>query len=106
MTRIAQSFDPRPTAIFAMSSTILLGSIQAIKEQGLRIPEDVSVVTFDDNLFMDFLNPPITRIAQPVEKIGQAAMKILYERIIEGNDLRAQILANPTLIARNSVAQL
>lgn len=70
-TKLAVDGPDRPTAIFALSNTILLGAVKAIRESGLRIPEDISVVSFDDNPYLDFLVPAITRIGQPVEEIGK-----------------------------------
>ena len=59
----------RPDAIFAFSTTILLGAIKAIRDLGLSIPEDVAVISFDNSRFLDFMNPAITRIEQPVNLV-------------------------------------
>lgn len=103
-TRIGITYQPRPTAIFAMSSTILLGSVQALTEQHVRVPDDISLVSFDNNQYMDYLNPPVSRVSQPISLIGQTAMKILYECICSGRKPTSQILMTPTIIRRNSVS--
>ena len=94
----------RPTAIFALSNTILLGAVKAIRESGLRIPEDISVVSFDDNPYLDFLVPAITRIGQPVEEIGKTAVRLLLESIREEVRCRTQLQLPPERIVRDSVA--
>lgn len=71
----------RPTAIFALSNTILLGAIKAIRESGLSIPDDISIISFDNNKFLDYLVPPITRISQPVEDMARLASRLLFEKM-------------------------
>jgi LacI family transcriptional regulator len=56
----------RPTAIFTLSNTIAMGCMKAIKEMNLRIPEDISLITFDDHLYLDYLSTPLSCVAQPV----------------------------------------
>ena len=94
----------RPTAIFTMSNTIMLGTMRAIKEHHLNIPDDISLISFDDNLYIDYLNPPITRVAQPVSSMGIAAIKLLVNTIIQNGELHSNMLLTPTLVNRNSVA--
>jgi LacI family transcriptional regulator len=76
-----------PTAIFAMSSTIALGVINVLKKQGYSIPEDISLIGFDDNIFLDYLATPLTCISQPVEEISEAAIKALINHLDGKNDL-------------------
>ena len=103
-TKLAVAGPDRPTAIFALSNTILLGAVKAIRESGLRIPEDISVVSFDDNPYLDFLVPAITRIGQPVEEIGKTAVRLLLESIREEGRCRTQLQLPPERIVRDSVA--
>lgn len=105
-TKLALASPARPTAIFALSNTILLGVIKAIKESGLRIPDDVSVVTFDNNTFLDFIDPPITRISQPTNGIGTLAVKLLMQGISERQPTGAQMQLQPQLIVCESVANI
>ncbi len=70
-----------PDAIFAFSNTIMLGALKAIKEAGKRIPGDIALISFDNNNYLDYLDPPVTRISQPIEKIGEIATDILIKRI-------------------------
>lgn len=104
-TRLATLLNPRPTAIFAMSNTILLGALQALRELRLSVPGDMSIISFDDFSFLDYLDPPVSRIAQPLKGIGRTAVKIMADCIEHGRVLNSQILMSPTLIRRGSVAQ-
>ena len=70
----------------------------------MRIPEDISVVSFDDNPYLDFLVPAITRIGQPVEEIGKTAVRLLLESIREEVCCRTQLQLPPERIFRDSVA--
>ncbi len=101
-TKSVLNLVPRPTALFALSNTILLGAVKAIRESGLRIPKDISVVSFDDNPYLDFLDPAITRIGQPVDAIGIRAFETLLQKIAREDNGPAQILLPPQLVIRNS----
>ena len=102
-TKVAMLKEPTPTAIFTLSNTILLGAIKALAEQGLTVPDKVSVVSFDDNIYLDYLQPPVTRIAQPTENMGIAAVKLLVTCIKEGRQLSTKIFMAPTIVSRDSV---
>lgn len=91
-------------SVFAYSSTILLGAIRAFRELGVKIPEQVGIISFDNNGFLDFLDPAITRIEQPLSEIGHLASQVLID-IIEHRHLDIsplQRLIAPTLIVRDS----
>ena len=80
-TKLLLGSNPCVTAIFALSNTILLGAIKAIREAGLRIPEDISIISFDNNRYLDYMVPPIHRVSQPVEDMAKLASRILFEKI-------------------------
>lgn len=94
-------------AIFAFSSTILLGVIQALRELHLQVGRDVGVISYDNNGFLDFLDPAVTRVEQHVKEIGQMAVDILFQ-IMEARRAglpepeAEQCLITPTLIVRAS----
>ena len=105
----------RPTAIFALSNTIVMGIIKAAEETGIRIPEDISIVSFDDSPFLDLLSPPITRISQPLNEMGALAFNIIMERLErkgEVGDETAQLRTNaqeflrPKMIMGKSIKHL
>jgi LacI family transcriptional regulator len=75
---------PRPTAIFAANDMIALGVLHAIRELGLRCPEDVSVMGFDDLDFDEFTSPSLSSVFQPGYQLGATAAHMLLERM-QGN---------------------
>ncbi len=94
-------------SIFAFSSTILLGTINALRELGIRIPADLSLISYDNNGFLDFLNPPVTHIAQPLRESGQMAIDALLELISSRHaglpdPAPIQRLIAPELVVRSS----
>ncbi|HIW51851.1 MAG TPA: LacI family transcriptional regulator [Candidatus Alistipes excrementipullorum] len=105
-TKLALSSASRPTAIFALSNTILLGAIKAIKESGLSIPNDISIITFDNNTFLDFIDPPITRMSQPVNEIGTLSVKLLMQSINEKKPINNKLQLQPQLIVCESVSNI
>ncbi|WP_295937481.1 LacI family DNA-binding transcriptional regulator [uncultured Alistipes sp.] len=104
-TKAALNRTDRPTAIFALSNTILLGAVKAIRESVLRIPEDISIVSFDNNPYLDFLVPAITRISQPLEEIGKTAVRLLLESIRENSRSQTQLQLAPHMVHGGSVKQ-
>lgn len=105
-TQLLLNSPQRPTAIFALSNTIGLGAIKAIREAGLNIPEDISLIVFDNNIYMDYMIPPITRISQPVEEMAKLATKLLFGAIESGKRPSTQIKLTPNLIPQESVKNL
>lgn len=102
------SGDNPPDAIFAFSTTILLGALTAIREKGLRIPDDIGIISFDNNRFLDYLDPPVTRIEQPVPQIGRIASDMLVkmiecskDKICDGTP-EGQIFIRPSLVEGRS----
>ncbi|WP_238472833.1 substrate-binding domain-containing protein [Desulforamulus profundi] len=76
--------EKRPTAIFAASDILALGVIKAVQECGLKVPEDMAVVGFDDIPFAADAEVSLTTVAQPKYTMGEMAAKILLEEIKEG----------------------
>lgn len=102
-TKILLQQKERPTAIFALSNTIAMGCLKALKEEKVRIPEDISIITFDDNPYLNFIEPPLTCVAQPVEDICKIAVKILFSKIVERGKTAQQVLLKTKLEVRESV---
>lgn len=95
-----------PTAIFAANDEMAMGAIKAIKSKGLNVPEDVSVIGFDDLKFSSIFEPSLTTVAQPAFQIGETAMELLMKLINEEEVLQEQIILEDTLIERESSARL
>lgn len=102
-TKLALNSANAPTAVFALSNTILLGAIKAIRESGLRIPQDISVISFDYSTQLDFIEPAVTHISQPVTNIGTLAIKILMQEISDRSRKAMQIKLPVELVIRDSV---
>ncbi|HEY6252009.1 MAG TPA: LacI family DNA-binding transcriptional regulator [Candidatus Angelobacter sp.] len=89
------------TALVAYNDFSAIGAIRSLREAGLRVPEDVSVVGFDDVNSAAYQNPSLTTIRQPWKKMAQIAAKTLLDRLI-GKRAPKQILVEPELIVRES----
>lgn len=72
------------TAVFAMADVIAIGAIRAIREFGLRVPEDISVVGYDGLDIGDFLQPRLTTITQPTELLTRRSADLLLEQVEQG----------------------
>lgn len=96
--------DPalRPTAIFASNDLIALGALAAIKQAGLRVPEDVSLISFHDVPFVSYLDPPLTTVRMPLVELGRRGMHKLL-RLIDGHEVDDEIISEaPELVVRAS----
>lgn len=93
-----------PDAIFAINDAVAIGAMAIIRERGLRIPEDVSVVGFDDEPYSKYFYPSLTSVWQPVYDLGMLSAKILMNHISNDQDdyeYRYELL-KPELMIRNS----
>jgi LacI family transcriptional regulator len=95
------------TALFAFNDISAIGSIRALREAGLRVPEDVSVIGFDDIPAAAYNYPALTTIKQPLSEMGRLAAEHLLKRISDGaeSDLPEEIMVEPELIIRQSTAR-
>jgi LacI family transcriptional regulator len=94
-----------PTALVTANNQMTLGALLAAKEKGLRIPEDVSVVGFDDPEWAPLTDPPLTTLAQPTYEMGVRAAKLLLDRIEYGRrEETSRELLEPWLEVRGSTA--
>jgi DNA-binding LacI/PurR family transcriptional regulator len=96
------------TAIFAQSDMLALGALTAIHARGLRVPEDVSIIGYDDIPVSSFLNPPLTTMRQPIRDVGALAARLLIDAIARRSagerDETNRHLLSPLLVVRDSVA--
>ncbi len=84
-TRKLLNHPHRPTAIFCANDEMAIGCIHEIKQEGLRVPDDISVMGFDDTRYAEMTDPPLTTIFQPAEEIGERTFYRLL-KAIEGNE--------------------
>jgi LacI family transcriptional regulator len=98
--------EQRPTAIFCCNDMMAIGLYRAIAELGLRIPDDVAVIGFDDIDLSQYLTPPLTTIKQPKHQIGEAAVGMLLERIKDRNLPARRVMLKTQLVVRKSTGTL
>lgn len=92
----------RPTAIFCISDTIALGAIAAASELGIKVPEELSITGFDNVENTTMFHPYITTVSQPCFKLGENAMKMLYQRINNKADSHEGMILDYEFIVRES----
>ncbi|MGA7754129.1 MAG: LacI family DNA-binding transcriptional regulator [Candidatus Sulfotelmatobacter sp.] len=93
------------TAIFAYNDISAIGAIRALQEHGLRIPQDVSVMGFDDIPGAAFHTPSLTTVRQPLNRMGEVAAQSLLERIEGKKEYPLEIAIEPELVLRESTAK-
>jgi LacI family transcriptional regulator len=92
----------RPTAIFAANDLMALGAIYAIQEAGLRVPEDIAIVGYDDREIANLTRPTITTVTMPCYEMGQAAAQLMSGSFENGENSEDLIKVQGTLIVRES----
>ena len=105
MTRRILAARPRPTALFAANNFIAFGAIQALREAGLSIPEEMSIAVFDDLPQGWVFDPFLTVVSQPAYEIGRQATELMLERLTGEAPAEPRTIVLPSeLIARRSTA--
>lgn len=99
------ALDNPPTAVFAGNDQQALGAYQAIRERGLRIPEDISVIGFDDLPVARWTNPPLTTIRQPVAEMAAEAMRMLLRHLETGTFGTQRVELATELVLRASTKE-
>ena len=98
----ALALDPRPTAVFAVNNMTALGAMQAVREAGLTVPDDIALVCFDDVEHLAVLSPFLTVVDQPAETFGSLAAELLLERVGRQEAPPRHVVLQPQLIIRQS----
>jgi DNA-binding LacI/PurR family transcriptional regulator len=96
----------RPTAIVAANDLMAMGALRELRKEGLRVPEDISVIGFDDIVFAALTDPQLTTIALPREEIGRAAVEALLNTIKQPNHLGREYKITSHLIVRESTGRV
>jgi LacI family transcriptional regulator len=107
--RIAKKWlteENRPTAIFAVNDITAIGIIHGLTISGVNVPEDVSVIGFDNIEFSIMVNPPLTTINQPAFDTGKLACKLLIDNLFENKNEFISLKLEPSLVERKSVKNL
>jgi LacI family transcriptional regulator len=96
----------RPTAVFTANSVLAEGVWRAASDLGLRVPEDVSIASFDDAAWMSMVNPGLTAVAQDAVALGAAAMSRLIERIENPLSPIETVVLDAAILPRGSTATI
>ncbi|RII33419.1 LacI family transcriptional regulator [Clostridium chromiireducens] len=96
----------RPTAVFAACDKIAIGAINAAKDAGIKIPEDISIIGFDDIEISEYLTPRLTTIRQSCNEIGRTAVDLLVEQINGKEKLKINKIVPVELVERDSCKRI
>jgi len=104
MSRILER-TPLPTAVLCSNDLTALGALRAIRRKGLRVPDDISVVGFDDIALAEFTEPPLTTVRLPREEIAGKAFEALLASLSDTTRMGAEYQISPQLVVRESTAR-
>jgi LacI family transcriptional regulator len=104
MTKALSSKD-RPTAFFIASDSMAIGALRAIHQHGVRVPEDISIIGFNDIEMAQYIHPPLSTVKVHTEFMGETAVDLLLERIQSERTLAKKIITPCELVIRESSSQ-
>ena len=99
------NLNERPSAIFAVTDLLAMGFIHGVRQAGVKVPDDVAVVGFDDIYFAPFFEVPLTTMALPKYEMGRIAVELLFDKIESGikpANRIDHIILRPELVIRES----
>jgi len=105
-TKLLLQRRQRPTAIFALSNNTAIGCIKALREENVVIPDDMSLIAFDDHPFLEYFATPLTCISQPTREICRLAIRNLFFMLANKEIKEKKILLQPELRYRKSVKNI
>ena len=100
------AMDNRPTAIFCFNDTMALGLMSRLQQKGIRIPEDISVIGYDNIELAEYFSPPLTTVHQPKRRLGKNAFEILLKRIKDKEHEKRVFEMHPEVVERSTVAKI
>ncbi|CZF85685.1 HTH-type transcriptional repressor PurR [Grimontia marina] len=100
------ALEERPTAIFCFNDIMALAAISTFRQAGLDVPNDISIIGYDNIDLAGFFSPPLTTIHQPKNRLGKTAIKLLMERLANKENQQQIFEMQPELIVRRSVKNL
>jgi len=105
MNRLLELPDP-PTAVFVCNDVMAIGALQSLRNRNVRVPEDMSIIGFDDIELASAVSPKLTTIQQPIVELGTQIVKTLIERIKQNDEKNrgTRNILNTTLVIRESCA--
>ena len=100
------AMDKMPTAVFCFNDTMALGLMSRLQQKGVRVPDDISVIGYDNIELAEYFSPPLTTIHQPKRRVGKNAFEILLERIKDKEHERRIFEMHPEIVERDTVKDL
>ncbi|MGC9404210.1 MULTISPECIES: HTH-type transcriptional repressor PurR [Vibrio] len=100
------AMDNKPTAIFCFNDTMALGLISRLGQKGINVPNDISVIGYDNIELAEYFSPPLTTVHQPKRRVGKNAFEILLERIKDKDHEKRIFEMHPEIVERNTVKDL
>jgi DNA-binding LacI/PurR family transcriptional regulator len=101
---LALAERPEVSAVFVANDQMAVGLLRAMHERGRKVPEDVSVVGFDDIPEAAYLTPPLTTVRQPFDEVGRRSLRLLLEQVDAGERIQRREIVGPLLVRRRSAA--
>jgi LacI family transcriptional regulator len=95
-----------PTAVFAAADKIAIGAIDALKDEGLSVPDDISIIGYDDIELAKYITPKLTTVRQNRKEIGKTAVDLLVKQIDEKAKLKINKIIPVELIERDSCKKI
>ncbi|MEK3854029.1 LacI family DNA-binding transcriptional regulator [Cytobacillus sp. FSL H8-0458] len=100
------SLEEKPTAVFVSGDHMAIGAMEAIKEKGLRVPEDISIIGYDDIEMAAYVSPKLTTVKQDTDRIGEAAGQLLVSQMDQKKKLLTKEVIPVELIIRESCTSI
>ena len=94
------------TSLFAQNDRMAVGAIRAIRDAGLRVPQDISVIGYDDIPLTSYFDPPLTTIHQPIDDFGRYGAQLLISAVKNEKHKRKQVRLDAQIVKRDSCATL
>ena len=100
------AMDKKPSAVFCFNDTMALGLMSRLQQKGIRVPEDMSVIGYDNIELAEYFSPPLTTVHQPKRRVGKNAFEILLERIKDKEHEKRVFEMHPEIVERCTVRDL
>jgi DNA-binding LacI/PurR family transcriptional regulator len=102
LTRELLAFPERPSALLVGNNLMALGALEALHLAGVRIPDELALISYDDMPWAMAFDPPLTAVRQPAYEVGRRAMELLLQRLAEPSRSPTLVMLQPELVVRRS----
>jgi Transcriptional regulators len=98
--------EDRPTALFCCNDVLAIGAMQEARSLGIKVPEELSIVGFDDTILAAVVDPPLTTVAQPIASMAKQAFQLMISNLDEAEPVKKRIVLRPEINIRQSTARV